>query len=130
MAQAQEQAAEAKQSLLGRVFGSPIAQSLGIFGVAWTLLQGLETFLKFSRAMAYLINHWRELTRGFWSWLLSLVSLDLPVWTSDLLTLCIFILLFTLRVRRLNIDARGYLKMSFATRLWLYEPKSKCLVCF
>jgi hypothetical protein len=57
--------------------GSRIAQAIGIFGVAFTLFQGLEPFLEFSRFMSYLVNRWRELTRGLWIWLASFVHLDL-----------------------------------------------------
>jgi hypothetical protein len=52
---AEEQQTPAKPSLIARVFGSRIAQAVGIFGVAFSLFQGLEPFLKFSRFMAYLV---------------------------------------------------------------------------
>jgi hypothetical protein len=91
---AQEQEADAKQSLISRVFGSKFAQSLGILGIGWTLFQGLEPFLKFSRFMAYLVTHWREFTRAIWSWLGSFVNLDLPVWALDLMTTFFFFVLF------------------------------------
>ena len=35
--------------------------------------------------MAHIVNHWRELTRGFWAWIPPLFNLDLPVWLLDLL---------------------------------------------
>jgi hypothetical protein len=105
----QEQAAEAKPSLLTRVFGSRIAQAVGIFGVAFTMFQGFEPFLKFSRLMAYLVNHWRELTQGLWRWLVSFVHLDLPGWALDLATLSLFILLFTVRGLSLILDVDLFL---------------------
>lgn len=101
MAQEQQQEPSAKEPLLlTRVFGSRIAQAIGIFGVAFTLFQGLEPFLKFSRFMAYLVDHWRDWTRGLWSWLASFVHLDLPPLVLDLMTVAVFITLFTIRCFR------------------------------
>jgi hypothetical protein len=105
---AEEQETPAKPSLIERVFGSQIAQAVGVFGVAFTLFQGLEPFLKFSRFMAYLVNHWREWTRGFWSWLASFIHLDLPAWALDLLTLISFILIFTVRIIRSTFNDDDY----------------------
>jgi hypothetical protein len=105
---AQEQEAEAKQSLIARVLGSRIAQALGVFGVAWTSFQGLEPFLRFTRFMAYLVDHWREYTRGLWSWLASFLAVDIPAVLSDILTAVMFVALFTirsLRYRNRQIDA-------------------------
>jgi hypothetical protein len=103
---AQEQQASAKPSLIERVFGSRIAQAVGIFGVAFTLFQGLEPFLKFSRFMAYLVDHWRELTRGIWRWLASFVHLDISPVLLDILTLVVFIVLFTTRSLRHAASSR------------------------
>jgi hypothetical protein len=103
---AEVQQTPAKPSLIDLVFGSRIAQAVGIVGAAFTLFQGLEPFLKFSRFMAYVVNHWRDLTRGMWSWLASFVHLDLPEWVLDLLTLTSFIMLFT--VRGMRHPVRGH----------------------
>jgi hypothetical protein len=97
---AEVQQLPAKPSLIELVFGSRIAQAVGIFGVAFTLFQGLESFIRFSRFMAYLVHHWRELTRAFWSWIASVFSLDLPAWILDSITLALFVLLFTIRAMR------------------------------
>jgi hypothetical protein len=97
---AQEQEADPKRSLIARLFGSRIAEAVGIFGVVLTLFQGLEPFLEFSRFMAYLFNHWRAWTRDLWVWFASFVKLDVPVWLCDVITLAIFLLLFTMRCYR------------------------------
>lgn len=94
----QEHDTAQQPSLLARVLGSRIAQGLGIFGVAFALLQGLETSLQLSRLMAFLVDHWREYTRGLWSWLGSFFHLEVPPWASDLITLIFLFGLFTLRV--------------------------------
>jgi hypothetical protein len=95
-----EQQPPPQASLLSRVFGSRIAQTIGIFGVAFTLFQGLDPFLEFSRFMTYLVDHWRELTREVWIWLASFFDLDMPPVLLDLLTVVSFIALFTIRSLR------------------------------
>jgi hypothetical protein len=113
---AEVQKAPAKPSLIDLVFGSHIAQAVGIFGVAFTLFQGLESFIKFSRFMAYLVHHWRELTRAFWGW----ISLDLPAWALDSMTLTLFVLLFTVRAMRSGAsEEEFYSKPSIRFAEWL-----------
>jgi hypothetical protein len=125
---AQKQEAGAKQSLIARVFGSQIAQALGIFGVAFSLFQGLEPFLKFSRLMAYLVNHWRELTRGLWTWLASLVHLELPPWVLDGATFSLFVTLLLVRGilygRRKKHETIGD-SLVFKISLMAYRTKEK-----
>jgi hypothetical protein len=116
---AEVQQVAAKPSLIDLVFGSRIAQAVGIFGVAFTLFQGLEPFLKFSRFMGYLVTHWRELTGGLWNWLGSLVHLHLPAWTLDLMTLILFLFLFSRRASRLGIDLNKYEQISVIN--WLFD---------
>ena len=76
MAPEQQLEPSPQPSLIARVLGNQIAQTIGIFGIAFTLFQGLEPFLKFSRFMSYLVLHWQDLTRALWSWLASFVQLD------------------------------------------------------
>jgi hypothetical protein len=117
---AREQETPAKPSLIQRVFGNSIAQAVGILGVAFSLFQGLEPFLKFSRLMSYLVNHWRELTRGLWTWLASFVHLELPPIAMDVLTAAVLIMLFTVR----SLRHSSITKIQQGRPLLFYTPDS------
>jgi hypothetical protein len=132
MAQTQDQPAEAKPSLLARVFGSHIARTIGIVGVAFSLFQGFQPFLQFSRFMAYLVDHWRNFTRGLWIWIASLVKLDLTEWALDLLTLILFLIVFTVR-GTLSKTEKEYAKdqsITYRLCIWLENRGESSVIIF
>ena len=77
--------------------------TFGIIGSALTIFQGLEPFLRFSRLALWIVDHWRHIAAVPWTWLGSLIDVQIR---QELALICSFLVFILIFCARINLHSR------------------------
>lgn len=71
----------------------------GIIGMAVTLFDGFDSFIRLSKAAQWFVLHWKEFFSGFWVYLFSLIHISIPKEIAPFFTFLAFLMSITLGAR-------------------------------